>query len=1042
MKKLVKFAVDYPVSITMMILAILLLGKISYDRLGVDLLPSLESSKLYVELETVENPPVEVESKFVEDIEAVAIRTNNAQSITSVIRESGALITVEYQWGSDMGEAFMDLQRAVAAFSQNREINQISVTQRDPSADPIMLLALSNPEMGAVELTRIAESYIRPTLLSVQGIADVEFEGERAHEVIVQTDPYKLEAYSLTVASIAQSIQDNNYRTSGGRIQEKGLRYIVSGENTLRSIEQFNTIIVGYRDRATQSLNEGASTSESAEGDGGIKGAIYLSQVAEVFVSPEELQSEVRHDGKMGLGIEIFKERDFNTLKATQEIISKLPSLRAALAGYELVVVNNQGEFIEGSIGAVQESALLGMALAVLVLFVFLRRFGTTLVVSLAIPISIVATFNMFYFGGLTLNIMTLGGLALGAGMLVDNAIVVIESIFRKTQEGFSVRDAIIDGTSEVGSAIIASTLTTIVVFLPIVYLQGEIGSLFKDQAWSVTFALLSSLFVAILAIPVMYKRFLGGKKQEAKQAQQKQSAKSIEIRGYGRWLRGVLRHRFVVVVIAAGFVGGVFMMAGSLGSEFMPSTNSGAIKIDLQLSQGSSIETTSSTVASLEDIIMQLSGDTTTTIYSQVGVAGADGGTTPLPNQATLMVHLGANTAINTENLQEQLQEYLSASGDIEAIFSDAQGSISSLLEQSDGDILVDISGDELQQLQTLSDVLVEELGTLQSVGSLSFSQRSNDSEIVISIDRIAASLYGVSMQDIINQVRNLLQGTEAGEMTLSGEINNIRVALPKVPVSQLRATPITIGERNILLGELAQIKSVPASSEILRRGQNRTMEIAITSKEDVPLSELSEDVREVIASLEVPQDYRVSIEGSELKREESMNGLLFALALSIILVYMVMASQFESLLHPFTILLTIPLAVAGALLLFILTGKSLNIMAAIGIVMLVGIAVNSSILLVDRIGQLLGEGLSLVEAIVSAAQQRIRPILMTSATTILALLPMALSMGENSDFQSSMAIAVIGGLVASTALSLIVIPCVYHILESMKRTIVGQKK
>ncbi len=1040
MKKLVKFAVDYPVSITMMILAILLLGKISYDRLGVDLLPTIESSKLYVELETVENPPVEVESKFVEDIEAVAIRTNNAQSITSVIRESGALITVEYQWGSDMGEAFMDLQRAVAAFSQNLEINQISVTQRDPSADPIMLLALSNPEMSAVELTRIAENYIRPTLLSVQGIADVEFEGERAHEVIVQTDPYKLEAYSLSVANIAQSIQDNNYRTSGGRIQEKGLRYIVSGENTLRSIEQFNSIIVGYRDRAVGTLSENQTNSQSEQTNDNLKGAIYLSQVAEVFVAPEELQSEVRHGGDLGLGIEIFKERDFNTLKATQEILAKLPSLRTALSGYELEVVNNQGEFIEGSIGAVQESALLGMALAVLVLFVFLRRVGTTIIVSLAIPISIVATFNMFYFGGLTLNIMTLGGLALGAGMLVDNAIVVIESIFRKTQEGLSVRDAIIEGTSEVGGAIIASTLTTIVVFLPIVYLQGEVGSLFKDQAWSVTFALLSSLFVAILAIPVMYKKFLGGKKHETKAAPQ--AEKSIEIRGYGRWLRGVLRRRFAVILVAATFVGGVFMMATNLGSEFMPSTNSGAMKIDLQLSQGSSIETTSSSVRALEDIIMQLSADSTTTVYSQVGVAGADGGTTPLANQATIMVHLGENTQIDTKNLQDQLQEYLLSSGDIEATFSDAQGSINSLLEQSAGDIVVDISGDDLLQLQALSDQLVGELETLENIASLSFSQKSNDSEIVISIDRVAASLYGVSMQEIIEQVRNLLQGTQAGEMTLSGEINSIRVALPKVPTSQLRATPITIGERNVLLGELAQIKSVPASSEILRRGQNRTMEIAITSTEDTPLSELSDQVRAVITSVEIPQDYRVSIEGSELKREESMNGMLFALALSIILVYMVMASQFESLLHPFTILLTIPLAVAGALLLFILTGKSLNIMAAIGIVMLVGIAVNSSILLVDRIGQLLGEGLSLVDAIVGAAQQRIRPILMTSATTILALLPMALSMGENSDFQSSMAIAVIGGLVASTALSLIVIPCVYHILESMKRAIVGQKK
>lgn len=1033
MRKIVNFAVSYPVSITMLILAILLLGKISYDRLGVDLLPSIESSKLYIELTTTENPPVEVEQQFVESIEATAIRTDNAKSVKSQIRESGALITVEYQWGTDMDDAFLDLQMAVTSYSQNSDIEEISVSQLDPSGDPVMLLSLSHSEMEPVDLTRIANNYLRPQLLSVDGVADVDFTGDIVNEVVIDTDPYTLEAYGLDVSTLAQTIESNNYTLSGGQIEDMGVRYIVSGSNLIESIEEFSTIIVGYKDRNTSEISETGTSSATS-----LKGAIYLGDVAKIYVATEEQTSIVRLNGDEGVGIEVYKERDFNTLKATNNVLAKLETMRKAMPGYTIEVVTNQGGFIEDSIGAVQDSALIGMALAVLILFIFLRRIGTTIVVSLAIPISIIATFSMFYFGGLTLNIMTLGGLALGAGMLVDNAIVVIESIFKKQESGIEVKEAIIEGTSEVGSAIIASTITTIVVFLPIVYLQGETGALFKDQAWSVTFALISSLFVAILAIPMLYNRFLGGKKSSKKTTQ---SNNSVKITGYGKFLRGVLRRRYAVVLATIIFVGSVFMLSAQIGSEFIPSSDSGSLKIDIELPEGTTLASSHSTIRGIESLIDQIVRDSSTTTYSHIGVAGSDGGTTPLSNHASIIVNLGDGALIGVSELTEEVEDYLATINEIKVTFSDAQGGVTSLLQDDGSDIIVEIKGEELDELMDINDLVVNELSTLSNIGSLSYQERDGSSEVTVTVDRVTPSVYGLSLNTIISEVSSLLSGTEAGTMDLNGDITNIRVQLPKVNISDLSSIAVSSGEQRILLGEVADIKIEPAASQILRSDQSRIMQVAIRAKDDAPLSQVADSVRAALAKIDIPSDYYVSIEGSEQQREESMNSLIFALALSIILVYMVMASQFESLLHPFTILLTIPLAVAGALLLFLITGKSLNIMAAIGIVMLVGIAVNSSILLVDRIGQLIKSGEKLTDAIILAAEQRIRPIIMTSTTTILALLPMSLSFGDGSEFQNSMAIAVIGGLVASTALSLIVIPCVYYILESIKRSLFKAK-
>ncbi|MFI3316310.1 MAG: efflux RND transporter permease subunit [Rikenellaceae bacterium] len=1022
MKKIVNFAISYPVTILMVVLATLLLGKISYDRLGVDLFPSMDSPQLYIELTTTEMPPSEIEAQIVEDIEATAIRTKGAKSVTSYIRSNEALIAVEYMWGQDMEEAYLELQQSMTSYSRNDDIEEITVSENDPSDTPIIKLALSHPELSVVELTKIANSYVKPQLLSVEGVADVEFNGDLEQEVVVATTPYKLSAFSLTTSDLSTKIQENNYRVAGGNIEDNGTRYTVNGSNVLESIEEFNSIIVAYEDGK----------------------AVYLLDVADVYMGDKTPESIVRLNGEECVGIEIHKERDFNTLKACQGVLQEVESLQRTMAQYNIVVVSNQGEFIERSIGDVKSSAMLGMLLAIVVLFIFLRRIGTTIIISLAIPISIVATFNMFYFGGLTLNIMTLGGLALGAGMLVDNAIVVIENIFRKQEDGASLSDAIVDGTSQVGGAIIASTLTTIVVFFPIVYLHGQSGELFKEQAWSVTFALVSSLLVAIIAIPVMYSKFVTSRKKKEDVEAPASSAtlgESIKFTWYGNTLKGIVNNRYWVILGAICYIGAIVMLSEQLGSEFMPSSGSKSISMELELDGGTTLSRTRSTVQSIENVIEQITGEDVT-IYSRCGVENENGGSTPLSNRAHIDVMLGEGTLATAPELIEQLEEYLGSISGLKATYSSTEDAVSSLFDQAGGDIVIEIKGEDSSILSLLQSNVLESIEELEGIESVSFQESNGEQELTIFVDRVVASINDITLQSVVSQVEEQLDGADAGEMEYQGDMRDITVRVPQIDISQIGNIEISQGEQSLLLKDIATISIWQAPSEITRIGQSRVLQIAIMSSSDVALSKLADNIRQKISAVATPEDYYISIEGSERERKESFASLLFAMILSVALVYMVMASQFESLLHPFTILLTIPLAVAGAVLLFIITGVNLNIMAAIGIIMLVGIAVNSSILLVDRIGQLRSEGYTLYDAIIASAEQRIRPILMTSITTILALMPMALSSADGAEFQRPMAIAVIGGLVASTILSLTVIPCLYYALEELKSLFVRAKK
>lgn len=1019
MKKITQFSVNYPVTVLMIVMGVLLLGYISFSKLGIDLFPKLNSPRLYIELDAGDRPPEEVENLFVKNIEAQAIRQSDVIEVASVTRVGAATITVEYSWGKDMDEAYLDLQKAMNSYTQNSDIEELTISQYDPNATPIMVVAIENESFTNLdEVRKVAENYVRNELIRIEGIADVKLSGEEVAEVHIQTDEYLLKAYGITAENLASKIQSYNRNVSGGTIEENGTNYSIKGVGMIAVPDDLQNLIIGF---ATEEALDGTTSQVP----------VYLHDVAKITMGKKDVESVVTLDGRRSIGLSIYKEPSFNTVKAISELEKSLVTIGKALPGYKFTVVRDQGGFISGAIKEVRSSALIGIILAVVVLFIFLRRIKTTLVISIAIPISIIATFTLMYFQGLTLNVMTLGGLALGAGMLVDNAIIVMENIFRHLEQGRKVRSAAIDGTAEVGGAILASTLTTIVVFLPIVYLQGASGELFKDQAWTVAFSLLSSLVVAILVIPVLVTKIFGEK-------QRIKAIETMQFTGYSRFLDKVLNLRWLVIPLAALSIGLAVLLVPHIGSEFMPRTSAKNFSIEMNLPEGTMIESTASLLQQVESMARETMPQYIEHMYSTAGeTASAAGSSVSGENKGTLAINLTNEGAANYDKVIEVFNAVLSSNNELVYQFKQDEASLQTLMGNDEPPLVIEVMGEDLDVIAQITEAAKAEVQGIEGLYNVESSIENGAPELNIRIDRMQAGILNIGVEQIISQVKNKLQAVSAGQYSESGEMRDISVRLPKVRIDELASMEITSGSASYRLSDLAVISEEVLPREIHRRNQTRTGKVSAYVDANVAFDHTVKTLQTTLDQVPRPDGYRVQIAGEEVKRKESMGGLAFALILSIILVYMVMAAQFESLLHPFTILLTIPLALVGTVVTFYLIGQTFNMMAFIGIIMLAGIAVNNSIILVDRINQLRAAGADVRTAILQAGAQRFRPIIMTSLTTILALIPLTFGFGESANLRSPMAWAVVGGLITSTILSLIVIPCVYYVFDFSKKKI-----
>ena len=562
-------------------------------------------------------------------------------------------------------------------------------------------------------------------------------------------------------------------------------------------------------------------------------------------------------------------------------------------------------------------------------------------------------------------------------------------------------------------------------------YLHGASGALFRDQAWTITFSLLSSLVVATLVIPMLFNYFY---KNSAKPKVQK----SVSIKGYGKFLGNVIRYKWAIILSTIVLLGLSVLIFPFIGTEFMPKTESRQFSLELKMQEGTRLERTSAAVSNLEAIVREALGDHLETVYCQIGPSTGMLNTQDAlfqgENTASMKIILNPESNYSSTLAIESISQALGEMPDLDIKFVQDQTALGGLLGTDEAPLVIEIHGEDLDVIEGLSNEVKAAVQAIPELYNLEASMEGGSPEVEIMVDRLRAGIFNLTVSNVVSQIQNQLTGRQSGTIEKGGEMQDITLRLPDKGLADLSDMTIKNGTQVIRINEIAEIREGQSPKEIFRRNQTRIGKITAYMDKDIALDKMVAKVNQAIAGIPLPAEYKIKITGEEEKRKESMDALSFAMMLSVILVFMVLASQFESLLHPFTILLTIPVAVVGSVLIFFLMGMTLNIMGIIGIIMLVGIAVNNSILLVDRILQLQKEGLSRIEAIQHAGQQRIRPILMTTATTILALLPLTFGFGESTSLRAPMALAVIGGLVTSTIMSLVVIPCVFDVFDGLK--------
>ncbi|MFQ5742477.1 MAG: efflux RND transporter permease subunit [Acidobacteriota bacterium] len=1019
--RLSEFSTRYPVSIAMATLAVLLLGWISFGGLGTDLLPNVQTPVITVDLQVPGKSPQEMEERYTRRLERDINTVSGVDRAYSVTRSGQSVVVAEFAWDTDMDLALLDIQKRMGLYATDDEIQTLDVTQEDPQALPVARIAVSGMGDGDLdELLGTVEMLVKPRLEALDGLASAEIEGDAEKEIRVTLDSYLLDAFGLTAETIVQRIQSANQDVSGGTLEEGDQSYQVKGLGRLREISDVESLIVGAR--------QGTNASGLPDPDAP-RVPVHVGDVGRVELAYQERQTIVRLNGVECLGLAVYKEADASTVAVVRLLREALDEVALDLPDLRFTVVENQARFIEQAVQEVEETALYGALLAVGVLLLFLRNVTVTLVIGLAIPVSVLATFTLMYFQGLSLNVMTLGGLALGAGMLVDNAIIVIENIYRHMELGADARTASAQGASEVGVAILASTLTTVSVFLPIVYVHGLVGELFKEQAWTVAFSLLSSLVVAMTTVPMLTSRVLRRRWQATSPVQRPRFRAALA------W---TLSHKGLVLVLLVAVLAVSAHLARSIQAEFIPRQDQGLLNVDLALPEGTRLQMTDRVADRAGELIRRISGADVDTVYVRSGIDPArvsNVGEPTGPNRASLSVVLRPARRRGLGELVEAIDGELSRIPQLDVKYQLHETALEGVIGGQAAPVQLEVVGDDLDTLRRLTVGLAGQVEALPTIYNVRTSFQGGRPEVDLALRENVAAAFGLTPQSLIQVLERRLSGEVAGELSKDQRSRTIRVGFEDVDLGELPEIRIDGADGAVLtLDDIADPHIVEGPREILREGQRRIGRITGYLVEGAVLSQAMSQIDGLVSQMGLPSGYRIDIGGQEKERAESFGSLGFALGLSVILVYMVMASLFESLLHPFTVMLTVPLAGVGVVLSFWVLGEPLSVMAYIGIIMLGGIAVNDAIVLVDRINQLRAQAPSLREAVLQATQDRLRPILMTSATTILALLPMAVGLGEGAELRTPMAVAVIGGLVTSTLMTLVVIPVAYELIERLR--------
>jgi HAE1 family hydrophobic/amphiphilic exporter-1 len=1052
MRRLIEIATERRVTIVMLMTAIVLFGMVSLSRLNLNLLPDISYPTLTVRTELTGAAPVDIENLLSKPIEEAVGVVRNVRLVRSVSRSGQSDVTIEFLWGTDMDLAGVDVREKLDILFLPLEANRPLLLRFDPSSEPIVRIGLLHKGDAASDasdsrlktIRRLAEDRIKVELEAEEGTAAVKVSGGLEDEIQIRVDQQKLSQLGISIGQISERIRAENVNLSGGRLEEGNQRFLVRTINEYQDVDAFRNAIVAYV----------------------ADHPVYLRDVATVEQGYKDREAITRVKGQESVELAVYKEGDANTVQVAERIAQRINKLSESLPDdIELVKIYDQSTFISSAVSDVRLAAVLGGLIAIFVLYGFLRDARATTIVSIAIPVSVIGTFLLMYTNDISLNIMSLGGIALAVGMLVDNSIVVLENIVRKKEQGESITEAAKNGTAEVASAVVAATLTTIAVFFPMVFISGIAGQLFKDQALTVTFALSFSLLVALTLIPMLAS--LGAQSRyddggDSKPANWFTRGIAFIVRLFGyvffaikklfwallwapTWvlqkfyssiaaiypglLRWSLAHRSAVVIMSLVLFVSTMALVPRLGTELIPQFSQGEFNVDLRLPPGMPLAETDRAIQVAQKTASQIDA-----VELDFSVAGTGNRLDANPvdagdNTGTLSITLKEGAGREAENAtMAAMRAELSKLPGVQYEFT--RPSLISFASP----LQIEISGYDLAALAYVSEAVVQKMSESDRFTDIKTTVERGNPEIQIVFDQERAAKLGLAVRDIANGVVANVRGELATRYTWRDKKIDVLVRSVDTrqssieEIRQLIVNPTS--ERPVTLDAVADISVSEGPAEIRRVAQERGAIISANLAYG-DLGAAAAEAGAIVSQTAMPTGITAMVSGQSEEMQDSFRSMQFALALAVFLVYLVMASQFESLIHPLVILFTIPLALVGAVLALFITGTTVNVVAFIGVIMLAGIVVNNAIVLIDLINQLREQGKERLEAILEAGSARLRPILMTSLTTTLGLLPMAMGFGEGSEVRTPMAVTVIGGLTVSTFLTLLVIPVVYSLMD-----------
>ena len=1015
-----KISVKRPVTITMLVLIVVLIGAISFTELPIDLFPEIEVPVAIVATSYSGTGPQEMENLITRQIEGAISTVANIDTVSSISSEGSSIVIALFNFGVDMDMAALEMREKVDMVKGflPEASEEPMVMKIDPNAMPIVQISLSTE--GDLEgLQSLAEDTFSQRLERIDGVASVDIYGGFSREVEIAVNQNELANYGLSSSQLAQLLSASNLSLPGGSVSrgDQDLSVRVTGE--FESIEDIRNMPIPL-----------------SSGD-----VIRLGDIAAVDLVAEDINTISRTNGADSITMSIQKQSGRNTVQVSESIQREVERLQRDYPNTKIDVVLDTADFIVQSINTVAQNAILGSLLAVLILYIFLKNLRTTLIIGVAIPISLVTSFILLFFNGITLNMMTLGGLALAVGMLVDSAIVVLENIFRFNSEGYSREEAAIQGASEVGMAITASTLTTIAVFVPIMFVEGIVGTIFRDFALTVTLSLAASLVVSLTLIPMLSSKIMKvserekGKKRKLQPLYNAFDGVYDRVDGtYRKMLSRSLHKRkltlFIALAIFVGSIASLFVV----GMEFLPSTDEGMINMSIGLPLGSDIDKVDEITKKVEEELLDIPElDIISTSIGggnmMMGMGG--GGDSSISMLLIPLSERDRSTAQVAEEIRRRVKEIPGA----EISVSEAS---STAMIGSGNPINISIKGPELDELERISEDVKDLVESVNGTREVTTSLSDSMPEIQVLVNKEIAATYGLTAAQVATSVRNNAAGNIVTRLKQGGEeidvvIRSVGGVTESMGSFQYMEISTPTGT-NIPLSQIADVTVEKGPTAINRENQERVVSVS-SQIVDRDLNSIVTDVEARLQGYTMPDGYSYSIGGENEEMIDAFQQLGLALALAIVLIYMVMAAQFESLIYPFIIMFTIPLAFSGGALGLFLTGRSLGVTALIGVIILSGIVVNNGIVLIDYINTLRKQGMERREAIETAGPIRLRPILMTSLTTILGLIPITLGIGEGAELMAPMGSVVISGLILSTVLTLVVVPVMYTILDDMSQ-------